>query len=49
MKVAKAAGFEGIELALGTDGEMIPRYKYASDQIIYNTSSSMERILNEKF
>ena len=30
-------------------GEMIPQYKYASDQIIYNTSASMDRILNKNF
>ena len=26
-------------------GEMIPQYAQGSDQIIYNTSASMERIL----
>lgn len=30
-------------------GEMIPNYAHASDQIIYNTSASMDRILAEKF
>ena len=30
-------------------GEMIPQYQYASDQIIYNTSASMDRILNKNF
>lgn len=30
-------------------GEMIPNYTYASDQIIYNTSASMDRILTENF
>lgn len=29
--------------------EMIPCYTHAADQIIYNTSASMDRILNEKF
>lgn len=30
-------------------GEMIPQYTHASDQIIYNTSRSMDRILGGKF
>ena len=44
MKAFKEIGYEG-----WAAGEMIPQYAYASDQIIYNTSASMERILNEKF
>jgi len=44
MKAFHDIGYEG-----WAAGEMIPQYKYASDQIIYNTSASMERILNEKF
>ena len=44
MQAFKAIGYEG-----WAAGEMIPQYAYASDQIIYNTSASMERILNEKF
>lgn len=30
-------------------GEMIPAYTHASEQIIYNTSASMDRILNRDF
>lgn len=30
-------------------GEMIPNYTYVADQIIYNTSAAMDRILAEKF
>lgn len=44
MKAFHDVGYEG-----WAAGEMIPQYAYASDQIIYNTSASMERILNEKF
>ena len=44
MKAFNDIGYDG-----WAAGEMIPQYKYASDQIIYNTSASMERILNEKF
>ncbi len=36
-------GYEGWGSA-----EMIPSYIYASDQIIYNTSASMDRIINKK-
>jgi hexulose-6-phosphate isomerase len=44
MKAFHDIGYEG-----WAAGEMIPQYAYASDQIIYNTSASMERILNERF
>ena len=44
MKAFHDIGYEG-----WAAGEMIPQYTHASDQIIYNTSASMERILNEKF
>ena len=44
MQAFKDIGYEGWGSA-----EMIPTYKYASDQIIYNTSASMDRIINEKF
>ncbi len=44
MQAFEAVGYEG-----WAAGEMIPQYAYASDQIIYNTSASMERILNKKF
>lgn len=44
MKAFREIGYEG-----WAAGEMIPQYTYASDQIIYNTSASMDRILNEKF
>ena len=44
MKAFRDVGYEG-----WAAGEMIPQYAYASDQIIYNTSASMERILNERF
>ena len=44
MKAFHDIGYEG-----WAAGEMIPQYAYASDQIIYNTSASMERILNENF
>ena len=44
MKAFNDVGYEG-----WAAGEMIPQYAYASDQIIYNTSASMKRILNEKF
>ena len=44
MKAFHDVGYEG-----WAAGEMIPQYTYAPDQIIYNTSASMERILNEKF
>jgi len=44
MKAFQDIGYDG-----WAAGEMIPQYAYASDQIIYNTSASMERILKEKF
>ena len=44
MQAFEDVGYEG-----WAAGEMIPQYAYASDQIIYNTSASMERILNKKF
>ena len=44
MRAFRDIGYEG-----WAAGEMIPQYRYASDQIIYNTSASMERILNERF
>ena len=44
MKAFHEIGYEG-----WAAGEMIPQYTYSSDQIIYNTSASMERILNERF
>lgn len=44
MKAFREIGYDG-----WAAGEMIPNYAYASDQIIYNTSASMERILNERF
>ena len=44
MQAFEDIGYEG-----WAAGEMIPQYAYASDQIIYNTSASMERILNKKF
>ena len=44
MKAFREVGYTG-----WAAGEMIPCYTYAADQIIYNTSASMERILNEKF
>ena len=44
MKAFREIGYDG-----WAAGEMIPQYRYASDQIIYNTSASMERILNENF
>lgn len=44
MKAFNEIGYDG-----WAAGEMIPQYTYASDQIIYNTSASMERILNEDF
>ena len=44
MKAFHDIGYEG-----WAAGEMIPQYAYASDQIIFNTSASVERILNEKF
>lgn len=44
MKAFKEIGYDG-----WAAGEMIPQYAYASDQIIYNTSASMERILTENF
>lgn len=44
MDAFKAVGYEG-----WAAGEMIPAYKYASDQIIYNTSASMDRILKGEF
>ena len=44
MKAFNETGYTG-----WAAGEMIPCYAYASDQIIYNTSASMDRILNEKF
>ncbi len=44
MKAFKEIGYDG-----WAAGEMIPQYAYASDQIIYNTAASMERILTENF
>ena len=44
MKAFRDIGYDG-----WAAGEMIPQYTYASDQIIYNTSASMERILTENF
>ncbi len=44
MKAFREVGYDG-----WAAGEMIPQYTYASDQIIYNTSASMDRILNENF
>ena len=44
MKAFREIGYDG-----WAAGEMIPQYTYASDQIIYNTSASMERILTENF
>ncbi len=44
MKAFKEIGYDG-----WAAGEMIPQYTYASDQIIYNTAASMERILTENF
>ena len=44
MKAFREVGYTG-----WAAGEMIPCYTYAPDQIIYNTSASMDRILNEKF
>lgn len=44
MKAFNEVGYTG-----WAAGEMIPCYTYAADQIIYNTSASMDRILNEKF
>lgn len=44
MKSFRDIGYDG-----WAAGEMIPQYAYASDQIIYNTSASMDRILNEDF
>ena len=44
MQAFKDIGYDGWGSA-----EMIPSYIYASDQIIYNTSASMDRIINEKF
>ncbi len=44
MDAFKAVGYDG-----WAAGEMIPQYKYASDQIIYNTSASMDRILKGEF
>ena len=44
MKAFNEIGYDG-----WAAGEMIPQYAYASDQIIYNTSASMEQILNENF
>ena len=44
MDAFKAVGYEG-----WAAGEMIPQYTYASDQIIFNTSASMDRILKGEF
>ena len=44
MKAFADVGYEG-----WAAGEMIPQYTYASDQIIYNTSKSMDRILGGQF
>lgn len=44
MDAFKAVGYDG-----WAAGEMIPQYTYASDQIIYNTSASMDRILKGEF
>lgn len=44
MKAFRDIGYDG-----WAAGEMIPNYAHASDQIIYNTSASMERILTETF
>ncbi len=40
MQAFKYIGYEG-----WAAGEMIPQYAFGSDQLIYNTSASMERIL----
>ena len=44
MKAFHDIGYEG-----WAAGEMIPQYTYASDQIVYNTSKSMDRILGGQF
>lgn len=44
MKAFREVGYDG-----WAAGEMIPGYAYAADQIIYNTSASMDRILTETF
>lgn len=44
MKALRDIGYDG-----WAAGEMIPQYTFASDQLIYNTSDSMERILNATF
>ena len=44
MAAFKAVGYDG-----WAAGEMIPQYTYAADQIIYNTSASMDRILKGEF
>ena len=44
MKAFREIGYDG-----WAAGEMIPNYAYASDQIVYNTSASMDRILSERF
>ena len=44
MKAFDDIGYDG-----WAAGEMIPQYKYATDQIIYNTSKSIDRIFGRKF
>ena len=48
-KQIKSLAFEDIGYDGWATGEMIPAYGHASDQIIYNTAASMERILEKKF
>lgn len=43
VEALEAVGFDGY-----CNAEMLPPYKYYSDQIIYNTSASMDRILKRK-
>ena len=44
MAAFKAVGYDGWASA-----EMIPQYTYASTQIVYNTSASMDRIMKGDF
>jgi len=43
VEALEGVGFDGY-----CNAEMLPPYKYYSDQIIYNTSASMDRILKRK-